>query len=181
MVRLRSFVTFPLVVAAVAAGLFAALPAASQADKDKALIARGDYLATMFGCKDCHTPGFFYGAPDHRRELSGSEVGWHGPWGVTYPPNLTPDPETGLGKWTDDQILRALRTGVRPDNTVLRPPMPWQNYSRMNDEDARALIAYLRSLPAIKHQEPAALPPGQQPTGAVFDVPSPPAWDAPRK
>ena len=74
---------------------------------------RGEYLSNVMGCNDCHTPGGMYGAPDFERRLSGSEIGWQGPWGVSYGSNLTPDPETGLGNWTNDEIERALRSGVR--------------------------------------------------------------------
>src|SRR5688500_1291038 len=98
-------------VVALLGAVFLIATAASSADKQSPQVARGDYLATISGCKDCHTPGFFYGAPDSSRELSGSELGWSGPWGVTYPLNLTPDPDTGLGKWTDEQFVTALRTG----------------------------------------------------------------------
>ena len=145
------------------------------------VLARGRYLTTIAGCQDCHTPGFFYGAPDATRQLSGSELGWSGPWGTTYSANLTPDRATGLGAWTDAQIVTALREGVRPDGSALRPPMPWQNFAALTDDDARAIVAYLRSVPAVKHQEPAAQPPGARPTGAVVVLPPPPAWDAPKQ
>jgi len=143
-------------------------------------LARGKYLVTLMGCQDCHTPGTFYGAMDRSRDLSGSEVGWQGGWGVSYPRNLTPDPETGLGRWSRDQIVTALRTGIRPNGTALLPPMPWPNYSSLTDTDAYAIAAYLQSLPPIRHQVPAAVPPGQPVTGAVLVFPPPPAWDAPR-
>lgn len=156
-------------------------PSPSAKKRPKALVERGQYLVTIAGCQDCHTPGHFYGAPDMERELSGSELGWKGPRGVSYPPNLTPDVETGLGRWTDEQIITAIRSGVRPDGTPLRPPMPWQSFSVMSNKDARAIVAYLRSIPAVKHAEPAALPPGAEAKGPVFEVPPPPAWDAPRR
>jgi mono/diheme cytochrome c family protein len=141
---------------------------------------RGEILAYTSGCHDCHTPGTFYGAPDFERQLSGSELGWQGPWGVTYARNLTPDPETGLGTWTDDEIIRALRSGVRKDGSPILPPMPWQNFARMPAEDMSALIAYLRSVPAVKHAPPERVAPGGKPTGPVFSLPPPPAWDAPK-
>lgn len=143
-------------------------------------VQRGEVLAYTTGCHDCHTPGTFYGAPNFERQLAGSELGWHGPWGVTYARNLTPDVETGLGGWTDDEIVRALRSGVRKDGSPILPPMPWQNYARLSEEDMGALIAYLRSIPAVKHVVPARIPPGQKPTGPVFSLPPPPAWDAPK-
>lgn len=143
-------------------------------------VQRGEVLAYTTGCQDCHTPGTFYGAPNFERQLAGSELGWHGPWGVTYARNLTPDVETGLGGWTDDEIIRALRSGVRKDGSPILPPMPWQNYARLSEEDMGALIAYLRSVPAVKHVVPARIPPGQKPTGPVLSFPPPPAWDAPK-
>lgn len=181
--RLRNAVVVPVLGAALAAFALLAARDASSADGKQAQpsrVERGAYLAAIAGCHDCHTPGFFYGSPDMTRQLSGSELGWQGPWGVTYPLNLTPDPETGLGKWTDAQIVRALRTGVRPDGSVLRPPMPWQNFARLSDEDAAALVAYLRSIPPVKHQEPKAGAPGATASGPVLTLPPPPAWDAPR-
>jgi len=141
---------------------------------------RGKYLTTLMGCQDCHTPGTFYGAPDADRQLSGSEVGWHGPWGVTYARNLTPDRETGLGNWTRDQIVTALRTGQRPDGSPLLPPMPWPNYAGLTDADAQAIAAYLQSLPAVAHRVPDKIATGQPVTGPVISIPPPGAWDAPR-
>lgn len=143
-------------------------------------LARGKYLARIMGCQDCHTPGFFYGSPDMTRELSGSEVGWQGPWGVSYARNLTPDPETGLGNWSREQIVTAIRNGQRPDGTPILPPMPWPNFSVLTDEDAYALAAYLQSLPPVVHHVPDRVAPGQKPAGSVLVIPPPPAWDAPR-
>jgi mono/diheme cytochrome c family protein len=143
-------------------------------------VERGRYLATLMGCGDCHTPGTFYGSPDFKRALSGSELGWKGPWGVSYPRNLTPDAQTGIGSWSEQQIVAALRTGMRPDGTVLQPPMPWPNYAQLTDDDAYALAAYLKSLPAVAHKVPDKLAPGQSASGAYFELPAPPQWDAPR-
>jgi mono/diheme cytochrome c family protein len=142
-------------------------------------VAHGRYLVTLMSCGDCHTPGGMYGAPDTTRTLSGSELGWGGPWGVSYPRNLTPDMETGIGSWTAEQIVTAIRTGQRPDGTRLNPPMPWPNYGGMKDADAYAIAAYLKSLPAVSHKVPALVPPGKPVKGAVVNVPPPPKWDAP--
>ena len=141
-------------------------------------IARGKELSYSAGCNDCHTPGTFYGAPDTTRLLSGSELGWEGPWGVTYPRNLTPDPETGIGSWTEEQIVTAVRTGVRPDGSPILPPMPWPGFAHMSDADVQALAAFLKSIPHISHQVPDRVPPGSPATGARLIVPPPPAWDA---
>ena len=142
-------------------------------------VARGEYLVTAMGCGDCHTPGTLYGSPDFSRRLSGSELGWKGPWGVTYARNLTPD-ETGLAKWSEKDIVNALRTGMRPDGSVLQPPMPWPNLVRLSDEDAYAVAAYLKSLPAISHKVPDRVAPSQPVAGSVIEFPPPSAWDAPR-
>ena len=143
-------------------------------------VERGRYLVQICSCNDCHTPGTLFGAPDFERMLSGSEVGWSGPWGVSYARNLTPDKETGIGSWSDEDIIKAFRTGKRPDGTVLQPPMPWQNLNAMSDADAKAIVAFLRSIPAISHKVPDKLAPGQQPTTPVIPFPAPGAWDAPK-
>lgn len=141
-------------------------------------IARGKQIAFSSGCVDCHTPGTFYGTPDMTRMLSGSELGWEGPWGVTYPRNLTPDPETGIATWTEQDIVNAFRLGHRPDQTQLLPPMPWPMYSQMSDADAFALAAYIKSLPPVHHKAPDRQPPGSKATGPRLTFPPPPAWDA---
>jgi len=97
---------------------------------DPAAIARGKYLVGIASCHDCHTPGYFLGKPDMARYLGGSDVGFELPGlGVFHGPNLTPDKETGLGNWTDAQVLTALQTGVRPDGRVLAPIMPWRAFA----------------------------------------------------
>ena len=160
------------IVASCASNQSATKGPMSEADK----LARGKYLVTVGGCDDCHTPGTLYGTPDTTRRLSGSELGWEGPWGVTYPRNLTPDAETGLGNYSADDIVRAIRTGQRLDGSPMLPPMPWPNYAQMTDEDLQAVAAYLKSLPAVSHKMPERLSPGTKPP-AAFTLPPPPAWD----
>jgi mono/diheme cytochrome c family protein len=143
-------------------------------------VARGEYLSHVCGCVDCHTPGYFYGAPDWSRNLSGSDLGWRGPWGVSFARNLTPHPTSGIGTWTEDQIVTAIRTGRRPDNSMLLPPMPWLSLARLTDEDAYALATYLKSLPPIDHKAIDRLPPDAPFAGSTIAFPPPPAWDAPR-
>jgi mono/diheme cytochrome c family protein len=143
-------------------------------------VERGEYLAWVTGCHDCHTPGGMYGTPDMSRKLSGSELGWEGPWGVTYPRNLTPDPGTGIAAWSEADIVTAIRTGKRPDGTAIQPPMPWPDFSHLTDEDAMALAAYLKSLPPVTHKAPDRLAPGVKFSGAALSMPAPPAWDTPR-
>jgi mono/diheme cytochrome c family protein len=141
------------------------------------LIARGKQISFSSACHDCHTPGGLYGNPDTQRMLSGSELGWEGPWGVTYPRNLTPDPETGIPDWTVEDIVAAFRTGHRPDRSPILPPMPWPVYGHMSDEDAYALAAFIKSFPPIRHKSPDRIPPGVSPTGARLTFPPPPEWD----
>lgn len=143
-------------------------------------IAEGARLAVITGCGDCHTPGALYGAPDPARTLAGSELGWVTPLGTAYASNLTPDPETGLGNWTEEQIATTLRTGHRPDGTPLLPPMPWPSTAQLTEKEMGALTAYLKSLPPVKHAKPATLPPGATAAGPVIVIPAPGAWDAPK-
>lgn len=153
---------------------------AADAAKPDAQLAKGQYLVTIMGCNDCHTPGTFYGAPDMTRFLSGSELGWVGPWGVVYAANLTPDDETGLGKWTPAQIAKTIRSGNRPDGRQLAPAMPWLNYSALTESDALAIATYLKSLKPVKHAVPKPVEPGGKAEGPLLAFPPPPAWDAPR-
>jgi mono/diheme cytochrome c family protein len=143
-------------------------------------VKRGEYLTTIMNCNDCHTPGYFYGAPDYSRKLSGSEVGWTGPWGTAYARNLTPD-STGIGAWTEDQIIHTIRTGNTPDGRQLAPIMPYVNFAALNDEDAHAIVAYLKSLTPVHHVNKPLAPPGSKDLGpSHFIVPPPPAWDVPK-
>jgi len=151
-------------------------PVMSEAD----YVARGRYLTTVTGCNDCHTPGTFWGAPDTTRTLSGSELGWKGPWGVSYAANLTPEPQTGLGAWSEANIVDALRLGKTPMGETLMPPMPWQEYAHLTDEDAMSIAKYLKSIPPILHKVPEQAPPGAKVTGSIIEFPAPSAWDAPR-
>lgn len=153
-------------------------PPAPMSEADQ--VARGLYLATITGCNDCHTPGYFYGAPDTTRRLSGSELGWKGPWGVSYARNLTPEPQTGIGAWSETDIITALWTGKRPDGTMLLPPMPWRDFAAMTDEDAMAIAKYLKTLAPVMHKMPDRLPPGAAATGSIIAFPPPSTWDAPR-
>jgi mono/diheme cytochrome c family protein len=134
-------------------------------------VERGKYLVTIGGCNDCHTPGYFLGKPDFSRSLGGSDVGFTIPGlGAFVGRNLTPDKETGLGNWTDDQIVSAITAGVRPDGRKLAPIMPWQGLSHLDSEDARAIVAYLRSLPPVKNMVPGPFGPNDVPSTLVFVI-----------
>ena len=143
-------------------------------------VQRGEYLVAIAACNDCHTPGALFGAPDFKRALSGSEVGWRGPWGVSYASNLTPDPETGIGTWTDAEIERALRSGVKKDGSPIAPPMPWPDYARLSPDDMAAMIAYLRTLPPVKHKNLGPIPAGHAAAGSIITLPMPSPWDVPK-
>lgn len=134
-------------------------------------IARGKYLVTLGSCNDCHTPGYFFGKPDFSRTLAGSDVGFAIPGlGVFVGRNLTPDKETGLGAWTDDQIIAAFTAGVRPDGRRLAPIMPWRGLSHLTSDDAHAIVAYLRSLPPVRNAVPGPFGPKETPTTPVFVI-----------
>lgn len=151
----------------LAAGLFLAASGMQPASaKDDAQIKRGAYLAKIMDCEGCHTDGALKGEPNPARRLAGSSIGFGMPLGYFYPPNLTPDRDTGLGKWSAADIIKAVKKGVRPDGRELAPVMPWRSYAGLNDRDARALAAYLKSLPPVRH----AVPP---PTGVSQKAPAP--------
>jgi mono/diheme cytochrome c family protein len=134
-------------------------------------IARGKYLVTLSGCNDCHTPGYFLGKPEMARYLAGSEVGFEIPGlGVFHGPNLTPDAETGLGNWTDKQIVDAMKRGVRPDGRVLAPIMPWRALANLTPQDALAIVAFLRSVPPVKNTVPGPFGPTETPASFVMKI-----------
>ncbi len=159
---LRNGSRVALAVAVVAVvGLTATASSAGAADKKA--IERGKYLVTFGGCFDCHTAGYFFGKPDMARYLGGSDVGFEMPGlGVFVGPNLTPDPETGLGKWTEAQIVTALQTGKRPDGRELAPIMPWRSFANLTKSDAQAIAAYLKSLKPVAHQVPGPFGPDEK-------------------
>jgi mono/diheme cytochrome c family protein len=134
-------------------------------------IARGEYLVRIGGCTDCHTPGHFMGHPDAARFLGGSDVGFGIPGdGVFVGPNLTPDKETGLGTWTEEEIATAITTGVIPGGRILAPVMPWRGLSALTKSDALAMAAYLKSLPAVSNKVPGPFGPTQTPTVMVMSL-----------
>ncbi len=151
--------------------VFAVLLSLSAAYAADPKIERGKYLVTIGSCNDCHTPGYFLGKPDFDHALSGSEVGFGLPGvGTFVGRNLTPDKETGLGSWTDDQIISAMTAGIRPDGRHLAPIMPWQSLAHLDSEDARAIVAYLRSLPPVKHAVPGPFGPKDVPSTLVMTI-----------
>jgi mono/diheme cytochrome c family protein len=154
---------------------------------DAARIERGAYLVRVMVCNDCHTP-FKLGPrgpePDMSRALSGhpqdlvmppppslppgpwvwvgaaTNTAFAGPWGVSFTANLTPDPETGLGKWTEEMFMATLRTGRHQGKgRPILPPMPWHFYRDLTDDDMKAVFAYLQTLPPIRNRVPAPIDP----------------------
>jgi len=150
-------------------------------------IERGQYLVNTSGCRDCHTPlkmGAHGPEPDMARSLSGhpqdfvitapvappqgpwmvvtaqTATAFSGPWGVSFTANLTPDVETGLGRWSENDFVQTIRTGrhLGRGRPVL-PPMPIPVYSQMTDDDLKAVFAYLKSLPPIRNKVPEPLAP----------------------
>jgi cytochrome c len=166
----------------------APIPAAAAGDAADR-VARGAYLVRILGCNDCHTPlkmGANGPEPDMSRMLTGHPQelemppapalpagpwGWvgavtntafSGPWGTSFTANLTPDPETGLGKWTEKMFLDTLRTGRHQGiGRPVLPPMPWPMYGKATDDDLKAVFAYLQSLPPVKNKVPQPLDPPQ--------------------
>lgn len=131
-----------------------ATDAARRASPAGTPVERGRYLTTVMGCVDCHNVGSFGPHPEEGH-LQGGTVGFEMPGrGVFYPPNLTPHPEAGIGRWSEAEIVTALRTGRRPDGRELAPIMPWPNYRILADADAAAIAAYLKSLPPSDHRVP---------------------------
>ena len=146
----------------------------------------GEHLVSTSGCHDCHTPwtvGPNGPAPDMTRSLSGhpealelppappasgpwivsvaaTNTAWSGPWGTSFTANLTPDDETGLGAWSEQNFVRAIRTGRHMgQGRPILPPMPVPVYQNFSDDELKAMFAYLRSIPAIKNRVPAPRPP----------------------
>jgi mono/diheme cytochrome c family protein len=152
-------------------------------------VERGQYLVGVFGCNDCHTP-FKMGAngpePDMTRFLSGhpeqmgalqppakaqdpwlwaaaaTNTAFAGPWGISYAANLTPDQNTGLGIWTEEMFVRAIRTGRHMGTSrAILPPMPWPALRNASDEDLKSIYAYLRTVAPIANHVPDVQTPAQ--------------------
>lgn len=155
-----------------------------------ASVERGRYLVTAMGCGDCHSPkrmGPQGPEEDGSRRLSGypegsnlpappalgtgpwvataswDQTAWAGPWGISYATNLTPDENTGIGSWSEETFVKALKSGrhmgvARP----ILPPMPWTSLRHLSDIDLRSMHAYLRTLPPVHNRVPEPVPPAAQ-------------------
>ncbi|HSW04485.1 c-type cytochrome [Aquabacterium sp.] len=116
-------------------------------------IERGRYLVqSISACGNCHTPRGLNGPLKGKAFAGGAEFAE--PAFKAYAPNITPDPQTGIGRWTTAQVITAIREGKRPDGTIIGPPMPIARYRGISDRDAVAIAAYLRSLPAVANKVP---------------------------
>jgi len=156
------------------------------------LLKRGDYLVNSGGCDDCHSPKTFGPegpVPDMTKRFSGSPAeaklppidpkaaqpgGWLlfsadltvavGPWGVSYSANLTPDSATGIGAWTEEMFVNAMRKGKhmgQDGGRPIMPPMPWPSVGKHTDEDLKAMFAYFKSQTAISNRVPSPVPPNE--------------------
>ena len=153
-------------------------------------VERGAYLVKIMACNDCHTPWTNTPRgpePDMTRMLSGhphdasvsdvpklgngpwvmvnsaTNTAFAGPWGVSFTANLTPDRDTGLGKWTPETFISTLRNGRHEgQGRPILPPMPWPMYRNATDDDLRAVFAYLQSIPAISNRVPQPIEPPEE-------------------
>jgi cytochrome c553 len=157
--------------------ILCALVASQALAQDKALLERGNYLmGSIVACGNCHVQRGEKGRPLLDKGLSGGLVFDEEAF-KAYASNITPDAETGIGKWTDAQLAKAIREGIRPDGSVIGPPMPIIFYRGLADDDLRAIIAYLRAQPAVKNQVPKSeyrmkLPPSYGPPVKNVAAPS---------
>lgn len=136
---------------AVALALAGVVLAAAVAAATPEELARGELLFHIGGCTNCHT------AKDGPLLAGGDAIVT--PFGTFYAPNITPDPETGIGRWTRDDFLRAMRFGKAPDGSPYYPAFPYTSYARMTDDDLLAVEAYLRTLPPVRRENrPHELP-----------------------
>jgi mono/diheme cytochrome c family protein len=138
-----------------------ALQTNNNEDSLKQVIARGDYLANhVAGCMDCHSKRDFTryagpvipGSEGGGGEIFDSKIGMPG---MIYGRNITPDSATGIGTWTDTEILRAMTQGINKKGDTLFPLMPYPNLNRMAKEDLLSIIAYIRTLKPINNAVPA--------------------------
>ncbi len=162
--------------------------AANQVVSPEDLVKRGEYLVTTMGCNDCHSPKkmgpngpelipelLLSGYPSDRPVVKFTEpmlkegfgmfypdlTAAAGPWGVSFAANLTPDP-TGIGTWSEEQFKKALTQGKfkgLDGSRMLLPPMPWFNFTKLTDEDSKAIFAYLKSLKPVNNAVPAPIAP----------------------
>ncbi len=162
-VRRQWFVTGVLCVLAASTGV----ASAGGVGKKDPLLKRGHYLAVIAGCNDCHTAGYLLseGKVPENEWLTGDRLGWNGPWGTTYAPNL----RLFMVNMTEKQWCGLART------VKLRPPMPWYSLNMMTDRDLKAIYRLVRHLDPVGEPAPAYLPPGKTPEGPYVSFPQHPS------
>jgi hypothetical protein len=162
----------------------------SKTDSSAELVNRGKYLVTSIGCDDCHSPkkmsamgyevipelrfsGYPANRPFNKVSTDAFSKGWMtfnqdltsaaGPWGVSFAANITSD-STGIGIWTEAQFIKALREGKSKGldgNRPLLPPMPWQNFKNLSNDDLKAIFAFLKTTKPVHNVVPQPIPPQQ--------------------
>jgi hypothetical protein len=192
LINQKKLFLFTAIITAVVTALVACTNSSGETQKtatisQDSLIKRGEYLVSIAGCDDCHTPkkmGPMGPEPDMSVRLSGYRsavpfpkvdtniikqgwtlvnpelTGWAGPWGASFTANITSD-ETGIGTWSYDQFKKAFQQGKwkgLEGTRSLMPPMPWQQYSKMNEDDVRSIFTFLKSTKPIKNVEPPIKP-----------------------
>lgn len=131
-------------------------------------VERGKYLVEVIGaCGNCHTPKGPNGDIAEKHLAGGFVI--EEAFGKAIGGNITQDKETGIGSWTDQEIIRAIREGKSKDGNILGPPMPFPLYRNLSDNDVKAMVAYLRTVKPVKN----AVPKSQ------YKIPLPPAWGPP--
>jgi cytochrome c553 len=189
MIRTRRTALAVLIAALAYFALTDAVTKAAHAQQGrKPSVERGAYLVKIMGCNHCHTPyklGPAGPEPDMSRALSGhpadfvmpappaldgkwtwlgaaTNTAFSGPWGTSFTANLTPDAETGIGKWSAETFIAAMKTGRHEGKgRQILPPMPVENLAALSDEDIRDLFAFLRSLPPVRNRVPAPIDPAE--------------------
>ena len=143
--------------------LAASLPAAAQQQKADPAVARGRYVVAISGCNDCHTPNYAPsgGKVAEKDWLTGDALGWRGPWGTTYAPNL----RLYMQQMSEAQWVKKAKT------LGTRPPMPWFNLHHMTDADLRAMYRYVRHLGPAGKPAPDYVPPDKTPAGPYVQFP----------
>ena len=175
-------VTICVASAIVLSLAFSSSPRAQSAAESK--VERGKYLVGITGCHDCHSPKIpggmkpvpeliLSGRPQTTKVPSGAPGEVHasedftaftGGWGSTVASNLTPDPDTGIGKrYTEAKFVQTMRTGKKPEGVAVMPPMPVDVYVNMKDDDLKAIYAYLTTIKPIRNAVRAGLPPPAPP------------------
>jgi len=138
----RSIAMARIALTIALSGLFAATPVFAQ----DATTERGAYLATLGNCAGCHT------APGGQPMAGGLHLA--SPYGTFITPNITPDPTTGIGDWSDDDFWQAMHNGKRPDGSAMYPACPYTSYTHVARDDIDAVHAYLEDLPAVEQVQP---------------------------